>query len=328
MAVNAEIFQGIQLGLESSYGVAVPADKHLLAMGVMLDIDAESNDYRNRGDKYMSRRIPNKEWSTGELDGTPNYNEIIYPLSGLLASGVVTGSGVSTWTFTSSNTGPDTVKSFTAEQGSSVFAVRSAGLMMQDFTMNWDRNGGLEMSGAMFGKALESGITMTATPDEITPADIVSGHVELYMDETFGAIGTTRLEKAFKAEFSLTGKVGPVYYFSRSAGLGHSAFVELPPDLMLNLEMEMDAQAMELLTQFRAGQVAYFRMEAISDVTIPGSSPAVDYSMVIDFMGVPKPGKQGDVDGVHSLSWEVLGLHDATAGKAFSIIVKNELAAL
>jgi hypothetical protein len=148
------------------------------------------------------------------------------------------------------------------------------------------------------------------------------------MDDSFGAIGTTRLEKSFKAEFGLSGKFGPVYYFSRSAGLAHSAVVELPPDLMLNLEMEMDAQAMELLTQFRAGQVAYFRMEAISDVDITGSSPLVPYSMVIDFMGVPKPGKQGDVDGVHSIAWEVLGMHDATAGKAFSVVVKNELPSL
>lgn len=328
MAENAEIFQGIQLGVETTYGTAVAADKKLQALGLNPGIQTEDDEFMPKGSKYKTLRIPNKEWVGSSLDGQPTYNEIIYPLSGILASAVVTTTGVSVWTFTSLQSAPDAIKSFTCEVGYGSSARRSAGLVFSGLTLDWDRNGGLAMGGDVFGKAIEDAITMTASPTLLGLIPIVAGDVEIYMNDTFGAIGTTRLARAFKATLALTGKFGPLYVFSRANRTGHTSFVELAPELKLTIEMEADAQGMSLLSKYRGGTTQYFRVEAISQTNIAGGTPTTPHSMVLDFVGNAKPQPFGDDQGVHSIGWEVLGLWDATAAKAFSMVVTNGLAAL
>lgn len=328
MAERASVLDGVQIGVESVYGTPVSASKKLTALGITPSIESESDDFMPSGSKYFTLRIPNKESVSGGIDGQPTYTEIIYPLSGILASAVATTTGVSVWTFTSAQSAPDTIKSFTVEYGSSVYAERAAGAVFSGFSLDWDRNAGLAIGGDLFAKAVEEAITLTATPTLISLIPIVAGEVNVYMDPTFGAIGTTQLTRCFKAGFSLTGKFGPMYVLNRAAGTGHTAFVELAPELKLELEMEADTQGMSLLAKYRAGATMYFRVECISATNIAGGTPTTPHSLVLDFCGVGKPTANGDIDGVKSVTWEVLGLWDAAAAKAFSIIVKNGLAAL
>lgn len=328
MAEHATVLDGIQIGVESTYGVAVAANKKLQALALALKPEHEDDEFMPKGSKLKTISVPNKEWSSSGVDGQPTYNEIIYPLAGLLNSAVVTTTGVSTWTFTCAQSAPDAIQSFTIEEGSSVYARKVAGAVFSGLTFDWDRNGGLSIGGDVFAKATVEGITMTASPTILALIPMLTGDVNVYMDPTFAAIGTTQLTRAFKAAFSLTGKFKPVYVLNRGAGLGHTAFVEVAPELKLELEMEYDTQGASLFTQYRNGAMLYFRVECISPTNIAGGTPTTAHSLVLDFCGRGKPMQNGDVDGVSSIQWEVVGLFDAGAAKAFSIIVKNGLAAL
>lgn len=328
MVDNATVFQNVQLGVESAWGSAVAANKQPLAMQLSPEIQMEFNSFGPQGQKFDTIHAANKEWADIPLDGAPTYTEIIYILAGLMNNSPSTTTGVTTWTFTSTPGGPDTVKSYTLEFGSSVAARRVAGAIFRDFTLVFDRNAGVSMSGALVAKAVEEGITLTATPTALALIPILAKEINLYVNDSFGAIGTTQWEKAFHVEFALTGKFNLAFFLDRAGGLGPGSYVEVKPTVSVTISAEADTEGMSLLTAARASTTKFFRFEAISGTNISGGTPTTAHSLVLDFCAVPKAKPFSDEDGIYKIEYECMPLYDATAAKAFSVVVKNGISAL
>ena len=108
MGEKASIFQTVQVGIETTPGVAIAASKKLLATSIVPSAKTEADAFRAAGNKYASFVTLNKEWSEASLEGKLTYNEILYLLVSLLSQPTPAQQGTTTaykWTFISDTDG-------------------------------------------------------------------------------------------------------------------------------------------------------------------------------------------------------------------------------
>lgn len=179
MPDRASIFQTVQLGVETTSGTAVPANKKLQSMAIEPGIKAEVQTFKPTGSKYAAVAALSKEWIEAKVSGQPVYDEIIYPLAGIFGAPTTTtptgGTLSRQHVFSSNTSSSDPGKTFTIEQGSAERAHRFAYALMTAFGMKVSRDA-VELEGEMMGKALEDGVTMTASPSTLPLIPILSSH--------------------------------------------------------------------------------------------------------------------------------------------------------
>lgn len=326
MAERATISQVVQIGVETTPGTAVAAARRLQALSIEPSVSADVNVFRPMGQKYPALASLGREWVEADLSGRATYDEIVYPLSSVLhtATPVVTGTG-QRWTFNPSSTAEDTPRTFTVEVGSAFRAHRFAYGLVNEFGIAFSRDG-VELSGSMIGRAIQDGVALTAAPTTIPLVPILPTQVDVFMDTTYAALGTTKLGRLLSAEFSLGGRFGPLWVLD-SAQPGFVAHVEQEPDATLELLAEADAQAMALAVgALRDGTTRFFRIRATGPVI--GAGPTT-HSFSLDVAAkVESPGDFSDEDGVYAIGPTLRIVHDSGWGKAFSCEVVNTLTAL
>ncbi len=75
----------MQIGVETTAGTPVAANKKLLSISIIPGARPEAEAFRARGNKYASFVTLNKEWAEAKLEGKMTYNEILYLLISLLS---------------------------------------------------------------------------------------------------------------------------------------------------------------------------------------------------------------------------------------------------
>lgn len=330
MADRAAVFEGNQIGVETVYGTSVPADKQLTGMNIQLTPVGEVDAYGPMGQKYNTLAILNREWSTGDISGRPTYTEVVYPLSSVLTTAVITtpATGVTArdWDWTPANTGPDTPKSFTVEQGQpgAGLADKVTGLRVNELGFKFSRTAGVEMSGAAIARAILIAQTLTAAPTAIDLVPVAPGQVSVYIDDTVGALGTTKLLRDFSAEFQIGDRYSPVWPLN-AALTSFDALTELKPKASVKLTLGNDTAGQAFLATMRTGAKKFIRIEAVGPII----ELALPYLFRIDICAlVSDAPSKGDVDGLSTLDWPFTPAYDATLGAAFKIKVRNTLTAL
>ncbi|HEY8742201.1 MAG TPA: hypothetical protein VIU62_03835, partial [Chloroflexota bacterium] len=112
------------------------------------------------------------------------------------AAPTVNTTGAATWLFQPSSTTPDTVQTYTMEYGSSVRAERFAYGTFDSYTRSWDRKAVI-CGGSLIGQQMTDPFTLTAagiTTVENIP--VLPRHIDVFLDTSFGALGTTKLLRA------------------------------------------------------------------------------------------------------------------------------------
>lgn len=333
MSERDTISQVNQIGVETTPGTAVAANKRLTALSVGPAIQTDISKFRPAGYKFSTLAVPNKEWVEASLEGAPTYTEMIYPLASVLTNPTVaeildgaTPTGAYRWQFSPSSTSPDSPKTFTVEQGSSVRAQRFAYGLIPELTIGIGRDE-LSLGGSMLGTRVEDGITLTAAPTEVALIPILPTEIDIYVDTTSAGLGTTKLTRALSAELSLSNRYGPLWVLDSTKD-SWVAHVELEPTAQLTLMLEADAQGMGLLTAMRAGATRFVRILATGDNIYDGVID-VDYKFQADLaVKVEDVGDYSDQDGVYAIEWTFSLNHDSGWGKALFIELINEIAAL
>ncbi|NPV85985.1 MAG: hypothetical protein HPY45_08265 [Anaerolineae bacterium] len=321
MAERASVFQGVQIGVETSGSVA--ADKKLNSLSIEPGIKAEVEMFRPMGSKYPTLSALGKEWVEAKLSGQPTYSEIIYPLSSLVnaTSGsvvAVSGSPV-IWDFSSANASADTTKTFSIEQGDSTRAHRIVGAQVNSLKLSFSRSK-IELDGSLFGKTLTDGITMTSSPTSIEQVPVLPTQVSYYIDDTYAALGTTKLDRVLEVVWELSDRFNPLWVLDASES-SYVATVETAPKLSCNVLVEANAAGMGLLTPLRAGDTKFMRIKAQG--ALIGST--YYYLLQIDMaVKVANVSEFKDTDGVFAVEYEMQGVYDASWGKAFTIRVVNK----
>lgn len=330
MADRALVFEGAQIGVETVYGTSVAANKKLQAMDITLSPAGEVDVYGPQGQKYDTLSILNREWATGDVGGRPSYTELQYPLSSVLTTAVITTPAGGTlsrdWDWTPANTAPDTPKSFTVERGQpgAGLADKVTGFVLTELGFTFSRTGGVDMSGTGIARALQTGQTLTSSPTALALTPVAPGQVSVYVDDTFAALGTTKLLRDFSAEFRIGDRFAPVWPLN-AALTSFDAVIETKPTTSLALTLGNDTVGQGYLATMRGGAKKYVRIEAVGPII----ETTIPYLFRIDACVVVADAPSGgDVDGLSTLDWTFTPIYDATMGAAFTVKLRNTATAL
>lgn len=325
MAERATINQVTQWGVETVLGTEVNANKLMSALMVEMGPELESSRYRPSGGKFETIIVPNREWTGAGISGPITFTEIIYPLNSVLQKVTPTGAGTpKTWTMAPAQTQADTIASYTVEMGSAVRASLFTGAIVTALDLEFSTQG-CELSGEMWGGAMQDGITMTATPTALALKPVLPKHVSVYLADTqAGLDAADPLLRVVSAGWSVGNRFGQVWVLNGATD--PAAFVELPIDLGARLRLQADAEGMGLLTTMRTGATKFMRILAESEEEVDTGAP---YMLQIDTaVKVADVSRFEDEEGQMVLQWDFGGVYDSVWGKATEATVVNALATL
>jgi hypothetical protein len=336
MVERSTISQVVQIGVETTPGVAVAATKQLLALSLGPSVALENHTFQPKGGKYPTIVYNGKEWTTSDVAGDATYAELQYPLASVVTTPTIaqlmdgaTPTTAYQWTFDPQSFGADTPKTYTVEQGSAARAHRASNVIITAFDLNWDRKG-VTLGGSAYGTALEDGITLTASPTSIPTLPIQPTHIDIFLDNTSTALGTTKLTRVLRGNFHIADRFNPLFVVD-SAQPSFVAHVETDPNPTFKLLVEADANGMASLLAMRTGVTKFMRFKATGPKLYSGAtSPADVYaSLTLDVAGkVSAVSKFEDSDGVYAIEFTFTVVHDATWNRAYKATLVNNQAAL
>jgi hypothetical protein len=327
MPERSSLNQTIQIGVESTSGTAVAASKRMQSWGLEPTIETEIDQFKPAGWKYNALTSLGKEWATSPITGRGSFTELVYILSSVIDVATITTPGGGTtsrnWQFISDTFADDAPKTYTVEHGSSVRADRFTYGLITEFGMTFNRTS-VEVTGSMMGRALEDGITMTASPTSVALIPILPTQISVYVDATAAGLGTTKLTRAVSTEFNIGSRFAPVWVLD-AAQNPFAAHIESDPDFTVGLVVQANSAGMAYLANMRSGAALFIRIEAIGAI-IEGAIP---YKAWFDFcVRATDPEGFRDEDGVYCFSYNFVGGHDATWAKSMDINLVNTLTAL
>lgn len=333
MPERATVFQTVQVGVEATPGTAVAANKKLQAMFVEASVASTINRFRPMGTKFDTITAMNQEWVEADLSGQPTYTEMIYPLSSVLTTGVVTtimdaaqDTLARQWVFSPSSIAEDNPKTFTVESGSGFRAHRFAYGIVNEFGLSFTRTS-TELSGSMIGQRLQDAITMTTAPTAVDLIPITSDQIDVYMDATFGGLGTTKLARALAVEWNISDRYNPLWVLDSTKN-SYVTHVETAPDASLSVTVEADADGMAMLTHARDEVTRFFQVKGTGPNIYTGGV-VVNHLMKIDQAGkIDEIGEFSDEDGVYAIQYTWRAVHDSAWNKALQVTMINRLTAL
>ena len=327
MAERTTVTQTIQIGVETTPGTAVAANKSLPSLTIDGAVKANIDKYRPTGNKWTTITALGKEWVEAKVSGEPTYSELQYLLSSLLAYAAPVQQGATTaylWTHAPASTTEDTVKTFTVERGSAVRADKFAYGLMNALSLSGDRDN-IELSGTMLGQALSDGITLTAGPTALEQIPLLPKEFDVWLDTTSGGLGTTKLTRLLKWGVDIKNRFGPLWVVN-SANASWVTHVETPPDGQVKLMVEADATGMGILTPLRDGTTRFVRIKGAS-AQLAGT--AIPYSLTMDFaLKVSDISEFSDEDGVYAVEYTFDIVHDSGWAKAMTVALINKATAL
>jgi hypothetical protein len=326
MAERSTISQVVQIGVESTPGTSVAANKRLQSLSIEPTLNTNINRFRPQGSKFETVAALGKEWASAPVSGIATYDEIIYPLSSVLTAGVHTtlAGGGEEWVFSPATFAADAPKTFTIEYGSAVRAHKLTYGLFQEFGIEINRDA-VNLSGSLMGQRITDGITLTSSPSSIPLVPMLPTSFDVYVDPLFANIGTTKLGRALSLNWRIGSRSNPLWVID-STKTSWVAHVETVPTLEMSLLVEADADGMAFLTQLRNGGTSFARIVSTGG-TIPGETDV--YSFQLDMpTKIVNTGGFSDQDGVYAVEWQTTGVHDDGLGGALQATVVNSRATL
>lgn len=335
MAERSSITQSVQVGVETTPGTAVAAAKRLGSMGFKIGPSVDIKSLMPTGTKYPTLQILGKEWTEADISGSAVYTELPYAFSSVISAPVVTTimdsaipTGATRWVFDSNTFGDDAPKTFTVEQGSSVRAHRFANGIIPDYSWNWSRDE-IELGGKMIGRAIEDGVTLTASPTLLPQIPVRPTELSLYIDTAAAGLGTTKQLRTLKGECNISDRFSPLWVVD-AALASFANTVEGEPTVEFKITQMADAQSAANLVAMRAGTSKFLRLEAVGPQIYTSATPlTVNHRVRWDVAGqVSDITPFDDEDGVFAIEYTFTAVHDPTWGKAFSVEVITTTATL
>lgn len=333
MPERTTLLQANQLGVESTPGVAVAANRKLEATAIQLQPQLNIGTFRPRGNKFPTLTLPGSEWVGGDLEGRLSYTDLVYLASSVLGTApaptqpdAVNAPSVYSWLFEPAPNDPSDPVTYTVEAGDSVRAHRAAFVAVTDLSFEFVRSAedGIELGGSVIGRALEDGVAMTAAPTTVVAQPILPQHWSVYADATSAALGTTKLTRVLQLGVNIEGRWGPLWTVDRAV-TSFAELLETEPTWTVKLMVAADAAGMDWLARARAGDTRFLRLEAVG----PVAEDVQNHQAVLDVAAkVSAVQEFSDEDGVYAIGFEFVPVDDAAWGKALSLTVQTTVDAL
>lgn len=183
-------------------------------------------------------------------------------------------------------------------------------------------------TGSVTGSAPSAVVTVTTTgaPTDIPLVPVLAGEIDVYLDNTWAGLGTTKLTSDFSAEWGVTGMYAPLWVLNSALGAYKEA-IPGRPDTTMSLELGHDTVSGALVADMRAGTKKFARIKAAKGANSIESGQA--YELRIDScMSINSAPSAGDVDGASTLPFGGRLVYDATGAAWTRIFLRNSLASL
>ena len=337
MAERSSITQSVQIGVETTPGTAVAAPKRLGSMGFKIGPAIDTNPLIPTGTKYPVLEILGKEWTEADINGMAVYTELPYAFASAINTPTVTSildgatpTGATRWLFNSNTYGDDAPKTFTIEQGSAFRAHRFAYGIISEYTWGWSRDE-IELGGSVLGKAIEDGITLTASPTILPQIPVRPAELSVYIDTSSAGLGGTKQLRTLKGECNISDRYEPLWVVD-AANASFVSTVEGEPTVEFKITQMADAQSAANLVAMRAGTTKFLRLRGVGpQIYAPtaGIPAGVNHQVTWDVAGqISDISSFDDEDGVFAIEYTFRAVHDPTWGRAFQVEVITTTSAL
>ena len=325
----AAIAQGAQVGAEATPGTAAAAGTILDSISITTGFPGQNDTFRPDGHKYPSLTLPGKEWMSAAYDGKLTYSDFVYILSSAIrwTTPANTGSTGKVWTVAPQNAAEDTHLTFTVEKGGSVRAHRFAYGMFSSINIDVTRDE-CNISGEMFGRRIEDGVTLTATPTAVELDPVLPRNFSVFLDTTAAGLGTTRLLRTFQGQINLGNLVAPVWPINALVP-SFDTHVEVEPQQSVVMFVEHDAAGAEFITLLRSGDTRFLRLSATGEAAFEAGTPGIFKSWIFDgAVKVKSIGDHEDREGIYGYSVTLDLVNDDDWGKPYEFTVTNRIATI
>src|SRR3954454_24687330 len=265
----SSLFNGVQIGAETTPGTSVSAGKLLNYLNFEPTFWAgDFQVMKPMGQKVASSAAPGQDYTTWGLSSdVGSYSEFVYPFCSLFQN--VTPTTVDTsarlWTFVPTGRAEDTIKTYTVETGSPTRAQKSTYVLVTGIEQTWNRTNGITTSGTAIGQNIQDNITLSSSPTAVEDQPILPVHLDVFLDSTSAGIGVTKLTRDFNAVFRYQNARAAIWPLNSTLA-SYAAHVETAPTVQIELTVEADSQGMGPLPTARAGTIQYIRLSAVSTV--------------------------------------------------------------
>lgn len=324
MALRSQILEIVQLGKESTFGVAVAADKRLYGLRWTMDPNIPAEKDMAQGVKSSTGVIVAKERTDFTFEGNAAYNDLAYLFAMSLCSPVVTSPGASAklFTYQPSATDADTFDSFTHESGSSLGASQVAGLRGDGIDLTFVPDRAVTVRGKAFGKAVDDTVTMTPSPTGVLKKSISPRNIDVYVADSEAGLATGQI-KPLQTTWSLRDRHTPVYELDSSEA-SYSDSVEKALDGTAQIIVPQDSAANGYMTELRAAATKFCQIVATGAEIESGLPWLLRLTFPFNFLN-PKRQAQQDVHcGVYDMEW----CYDETFGGTVKAEIQTTMAAL
>lgn len=326
MAYRSSALSTVQIGVETTPGTAVPANKLFTSMNWNMGMRGNVNRYRSAGVLFPSVAIVGKEWSEGTVEGGATYTELITLLSSCFSYGAPSGAGTAkTWTFEPPATSlPVDHKTYTVEVGDTTRAHRYSGVLVTGFGYNITRDE-FTVSGTLLGRRIDDPVSKTLSPTAYANRPIHPIHVDIKMAATQAGLAAAEpLSGVFSLSYTLDGRWGSVWPIAR-ANTSMGGHVALVPTSTMEIVMEANAEGLSRLSQLRSGDTHFIRVEATGPIISEPNTYSFRHDMAFQ---IEAPKDFTDQDGVYAVGWTLGATYATGWNKATQITIVNDLTTL
>lgn len=330
MSERNTVNQIVQIGAESTPGTAVPAGKKLQNINFTLSPKPDVKKFRATGHRWDTVTEMDREWSEWKADGNLDYQDFIYLVSGPFGAATITTPGGGTnsrsWAWTPPVTGAITPKTYSIEQGDAVRAHKTAYGLFTGFSYKGSRSGGFTCDAPMIARAFTDGATMTSSPTAVAMSPVVGGHVNLWIDTTSGALGTTQFTRPFTYEYTYDSGFNVFWPLNRSQA-SFTGHVDMVPKNSVKFYLEADSTGMGLYPHLQAGDFLYVRFDAQGPIIETTIHYSITHDMAIKLTNVSE---FKDTEGIFGIEYEGVIAEDSSwaSGQSQVLTVVNQLTAL
>ena len=257
-----------QIGVEATPGTAVPANKLLPTLSFKPKPTFATQKYRAQGARTTTSLTQSKHMGDGELTGVLDYNSIIWALNGIFNFTAGTQIGSLTAYQRVWNAGVYTSdmnrKTYTIEKGDADSADRYTSAQIKSFGFEASQDQ-YNIKGSMFSRYPDLDVVLTASPTKVPERPVERDDINLYIDNTFGSIGTTQVTNARRENLDIGDKFKEAFFHNRSID-SFTDIVEVPYEAMFTWVTGHNAQSRAIHAAIKSNPKKYIRWEAVGNL--------------------------------------------------------------
>ena len=162
-----------------------------------------------------------------------------------------------------------------------------------------------------------------ATITRLTQLPMSAREVNIYLDDSYAARGTTQLVDPFNASLAVGNKYNDKWVLNRNFQ-SFKEMVEVPPDLNFTFQLEHGAQSRALYAQIQSNPLKFGRIEVLGPEIETGQRFLIQVDTAFNVTG----SSDADVDGDWARTYTCAPLDNNTLNRPFEVLVRNDVAAL